>query len=47
MKKQKYTPPSTQIIEIKQIASILTTSPGKGQGNQPPTGNDNSDNDWP
>lgn len=45
--KGKYTPPKMQIIEIKQFASILTTSPGNGQGNQPPTSNDNSDNDWP
>lgn len=44
-KKGKYTPPSTQLIEIKQFASILTTSPG-GLGNLPPTTNDNTDFDW-
>ena len=43
--KGKYTPPRTQIIEIKQFASILTTSPG-GEGNLPPTTNDNTDFDW-
>lgn len=46
--KGKYTPPSTQIIEIKQFALILMTSPGNGgSGNIPPTNNDNNDNDWP
>ena len=44
--KGKYTPPQMQIIEIKQVASILTTSPGNGSGILPPTGNDNNDNDW-
>lgn len=43
--KANYTPPRTQIIEIKQFASILTTSPGGG-GNIPPTENNNDDNDW-
>ena len=43
--KANYTPPRTQIIEIKQFASILTTSPG-GEGNLPPTTNDNTDFDW-
>lgn len=43
--KGKYTSPSIEIIELKQVASILFTSPGGG-GNQPPTENDNSDNDW-
>ena len=45
-KKGKYTPPQTQIIEIKQFTPILITSPGNGSGNLPPTGNDNNDNDW-
>lgn len=44
-KKGKYTPPQSQIIEVKQSASILTTSPG-GEGNLPPTTNDNTDLDW-
>lgn len=44
--KGKYTPPSTQIIELKQNALILMTSPGNGSGNLPPTDNDNNDNDW-
>lgn len=43
-KKGKY-PPQLKVIEIKQFASILTTSPG-GSGNIPPTTNDNDDNDW-
>ena len=44
-KKGKYTSPKLKIIEIKQFASILTTSPGGG-GNIPPTENNNDDNDW-
>lgn len=43
--KANYTPPSTQIIEIKQFASILATSPG-GVGNIPLTPNNNDDFDW-
>ena len=40
-------PPSLQIIEIKHVAYILTTSPDNGgDGNIPPTDNDNNDNDW-
>lgn len=44
-KKGKYTPPQLKIIEIKQFASIMTTSHGS-EGNLPPTTNDNTDFDW-
>lgn len=43
--KKKYTPPQLKVIEIKQFASILTSSPFGG-GNMPPTTNNNDDNDW-
>lgn len=44
-KKKNYAPPHLDVIELEQVTSILYTSPG-GSGNQPPTNNDNSDNDW-
>ena len=45
--KRKYYNPQMQITKIKQVASVLTSSPGNGGGgNLPPTDNDNNDNDW-
>jgi len=42
-----YEKPQMVVVEIVSSSVLLQTSPGQnGQGNLPPTGNNNSDFDW-
>ena len=42
-----YEKPQMEMIKLVSSSIILQTSPGQnGQGNLPPTGNNNSDFDW-
>ena len=41
-----YEKPQMRIVEIVHSSALLQSSPGGGQGILPPTGNDNSDDDW-
>ena len=43
---KRYEKPQMRIVEIVHSSALLQSSPGGGEGILPPTGNDNSDNDW-
>ncbi len=45
MKKKKYTPPSSEVFALQKGVKLLANT-GNGEGNLPPTTNDNNDNDW-